>query len=160
MNILRNTTDVYKTFRHVPWFSIYMFIKGVHDVWLLNFVCGDGVFISLFCSLGGSISRNTGTLNVEMKSISIHGIAVWVTKQHVHLLWTCICYIKVHADMSCKRPLIFIIGHKVIIFFPEQKFCFRVYFVFSYKNVASKSFYKSKIHPFPLMLMQRNEFKL
>jgi hypothetical protein len=25
------------------------------------------------------------------------------------------------------------------------------------KNVASKSFYKSKIHPFPLMLMQRNE---
>jgi hypothetical protein len=30
-------------------------------------------------------------------------------------------------------------------------------FFFSYKNVASKSFYKSKIHPFPLMLMQRNE---
>ena len=28
---------------------------------------------------------------------------------------------------------------------------------FSYKNVASKSFYKSKIHPFTLMLMQRNE---
>ena len=42
-------------------------------------------------------------------------------------------------------------------FFPEQKFCFRVHFFFSYKNVASKSFDKSKIHPFPLMLMQRNK---
>ena len=29
--------------------------------------------------------------------------------------------------------------------------------IFIYKNVASKSFYKSKIHYFPLMLMQRNE---
>jgi hypothetical protein len=39
-------------------------------------------------------------------------------------------------------------------FFPRtQILCF----FFSYKNVASKSFYKSKIHPFPLMLMQRNE---
>ena len=27
--------------------------------------------------------------------------------------------------------------------FPEQKFCFGVHFFFSYKNVASKSFYKS-----------------
>ena len=52
---------------------------------------------------------------------------------------------------------IFIIGHKGTIFFPKQKFCFRVHFCFSCKNVASKSFYKSKIHPFPLMLMQRNE---
>ena len=32
------------------------------DIFIQNFVCGDGVFISLFCSLGGSISRNTGTL--------------------------------------------------------------------------------------------------
>jgi hypothetical protein len=30
-------------------------------------------------------------------------------------------------------------------------------FIFRYKNVASKSFYQNKIHPFPLMLMQRNE---
>jgi hypothetical protein len=37
--------------------------------------------------------------------------------------------------------------------FPEQTFCFRVHFFFSYKNVALKSFYKSEIHPFPLMLM-------
>jgi hypothetical protein len=41
--------------------------------------------------------------------------------------------------------------------FPEQTFCFRVHFFFSCRNVALKSFYKSKIHPFPLMLMQRNE---
>jgi hypothetical protein len=41
--------------------------------------------------------------------------------------------------------------------FPEQTFCFRVHFFFSYINVALKSFNKSKIHPFPLMLMQRNE---
>ena len=40
---------------------------------------------------------------------------------------------------------------------PEQKLCFRVHFYFSYKNDASKSFYKGKIHPFPLMLIQRNE---
>ena len=33
-----------------------------------------------------------------------------------------------------------IIGHKGTIFFPEQKFCFRMHFLFSYKNVASKSF--------------------
>jgi hypothetical protein len=26
-----------------------------------NFVCGDGDLIILFCSLGGSISRNSGT---------------------------------------------------------------------------------------------------
>jgi hypothetical protein len=45
--------------------------------------------------------------------------------------------------------LLFIIGHKGTTFFPEQKFCFRVHFFFSYKNIASKSFYKSKIHPFP-----------
>ena len=42
-------------------------------------------------------------------------------------------------------------------FFPRTNICFRVHFFFSYKNVASKSFHKSKIHPFPLMLMQRNE---
>jgi hypothetical protein len=33
----------------------------------------------------------------------------------------------------------------------------KLHFFFSYTNVASKSFYKSKIHPLPLMLMQRNE---
>ena len=51
---------------------------------------------------------------------------------------------------------IFIIGHKGTIF-PRTKIMFQSVFFFSYKNVASKSFYKSKIHPFPLMLMQRNE---
>jgi hypothetical protein len=42
-------------------------------------------------------------------------------------------------------------------FFPRTKILFQSGFFFSYKNVASKSFYKSKIQPFPLMLMQRNE---
>jgi hypothetical protein len=42
-------------------------------------------------------------------------------------------------------------------FFPCTKILFQSAFVFSYKNVASESFYKSKIHHFPLMLMQRNE---
>ena len=31
-------------------------------IFIQNFVCGEGVFIILFCSLGDSISRNTGTL--------------------------------------------------------------------------------------------------
>ena len=54
-------------------------------------------------------------------------------------------------------------GFDFLSFYPncycwsEQKFCFRVHFYFSYKNDASKSFYKGKIHPFPLMLIQRNE---
>jgi hypothetical protein len=30
MTILRNTTDVYKSYRHIPWCSLCMFIKGVH----------------------------------------------------------------------------------------------------------------------------------
>ena len=42
-------------------------------------------------------------------------------------------------------------------FFHRTKILFQSAYFFSYKNVASKSFYKSKIHPFPLMLMQRNE---
>jgi hypothetical protein len=42
-------------------------------------------------------------------------------------------------------------------FFPRTQILFQSAFFFSYKNVASKSFYKSRIHPFPLMLMQRNE---
>jgi hypothetical protein len=41
--------------------------------------------------------------------------------------------------------------------FPRTKIVFQSAFFFSYKNVASKSFYKSKIHPFLLRLMQRNE---
>jgi hypothetical protein len=49
--------------------------------------------------------------------------------------------------------LLLIKGH----FFPRTKILFQSGFFFSYKNVASKSFYKSKIQPFPLMLMQRNE---
>ena len=32
------------------------------DIFIQNFVCGDGDLIILFCSLGGSISRNSGTL--------------------------------------------------------------------------------------------------
>ena len=30
-------------------------------MFIQNVVCGDGDFIILFCSLGGSISRNSGT---------------------------------------------------------------------------------------------------
>ena len=44
---------------------------------------------------------------INYQFISIHGIAVWVTKHRVHLLWTCIGYTKVHADMAWKRPLYF-----------------------------------------------------
>ena len=50
-----------------------------------------------------------------MKFISIHGIAVWATKHRVHLLWTCIGYTKVHADMACKRPLYFLVHYMSII---------------------------------------------
>ena len=35
-------------------------------------------------------------------------------------------------------------------FFPRTQILFQSAFFLSYKNVASKSFYKSKIHPFPL----------
>ena len=53
---------------------------------------------------------------------------------------------------------IFIIGHKGTIF-PKTTILFQsaFFFIVRYKNVASKSFYQSKIHPFPLMLMQINE---
>ena len=42
-------------------------------------------------------------------------------------------------------------------FFSQNKNSVSECIFFSYKNVASKPFYKSKIHPFPLMIMQRNE---
>jgi hypothetical protein len=42
-------------------------------------------------------------------------------------------------------------------FFPRTNILFQSAFFCIYKNVASKSFDKSEIHPFPLMLMQRNE---
>jgi hypothetical protein len=51
---------------------------------------------------------------------------------------------------------IFIISHKGTIF-SQNKILFQSAFCFRYKNVASKSFYQNKIHPFPLMLMQINE---
>jgi hypothetical protein len=46
MTILRNATDVYKPYRHVPWCSVYMFITRVHCTWcfathtaiLMNFI--------------------------------------------------------------------------------------------------------------------------
>ena len=49
---------------------------------------------------------------------------------------------------------IFIIGHKGTIFSKNNNSVSECIF-FIYKNVASKPFYKSKIHPFPLMIMQR-----
>ena len=52
---------------------------------------------------------------------------------------------------------IIIIGYKGTIFSQNKNYVSECIFFFSYKNVASKSLYKSKIHPFPLMLMQRNE---
>jgi hypothetical protein len=59
----------------------------------------------------------------------------------MNLLCSCVLYIMVLIFYPFTQ--IFIIGHKGLTNFPEQKFCFRVHFVFSYKNVASKSFYKS-----------------
>jgi hypothetical protein len=42
-------------------------------------------------------------------------------------------------------------------FFPRTKILFQsAFFIFRYKNIASKSLYQNKIHPFPLMQMQRN----
>ena len=52
---------------------------------------------------------------------------------------------------------IFIINHKGTIFSQNKNSVSECIFIFRYKNVASKSFYQNKIHPFPLMLMQRNE---
>jgi hypothetical protein len=49
---------------------------------------------------------------------------------------------------------IFIIGHKGTIFSKNNNSVSECIF-FIYKNVASKPLYKSKIHPFPLMIMQR-----
>ena len=40
--------------------------------------------------------------------------------------------------------------HSETEFFPRTKILFQSAFFSSYKNVASKSFYKSKIHPFHL----------
>jgi hypothetical protein len=57
--------------------------------------------------LGGSIFSEIQILyNVEMKFITI---AVWIAVHHVHHSWTCIGYTMVHAYMSCKRPLYFLI---------------------------------------------------
>ena len=66
--------------------------------------------------------------------------------------WICCVPVYCTCMVLIFYPLaqIFIIGHKGTIFSLTQ-FCFRVHFFFSYKNVASKSFYKSKIHPFPLI---------
>ena len=52
---------------------------------------------------------------------------------------------------------IFIISHKGTIFSHNNNSVSECIFIFRYKNVPSKSFYQNKIHPFPLMLMQRNE---
>jgi hypothetical protein len=52
MTILRNKMDVYKLYRRDL------------DILIQNFVCGDRDFIILFCSLGGSISRNSGTITL------------------------------------------------------------------------------------------------
>jgi hypothetical protein len=51
---------------------------------------------------------------------------------------------------------IFSIGHKGTIVSQSKNSVSECIF-FSYKNVASKPFHKSEIHPFPLMIMQRNE---
>jgi hypothetical protein len=37
-------------------------LKIALDIFIQNFVCGDRDFIILFCSLEGSISRNSGIL--------------------------------------------------------------------------------------------------
>jgi hypothetical protein len=52
---------------------------------------------------------------------------------------------------------IFIISNKGTIFSKNKNSVSECIFIFMYKNIASKSFYQNKIHPFPLMLMQRNE---
>jgi hypothetical protein len=45
---------------------------------------------------------------------------------------------------------IFIISHKGTIFSQNKNSVSECIFLFRYKNVASKSFYQSKRHPFPL----------
>jgi hypothetical protein len=103
-------------YRHVPWCSLCMFIKGVHDAWLLtlqywwtsfqhfkvylnfgkyyphiriqNFVCGDRDFIILFCSLGGSISRNSG---IQCFIMTILRNKMDVYKLYRHVPWCSLC---------------------------------------------------------------------
>ena len=55
---------------------------------------------------------------------------------------------------------IFIISHKGTIFSQNKNYVSECIFFFRYKNVASKSFYQSKIHPFPLMLMQTEKWNV
>ena len=50
---------------------------------------------------------------------------------------------------------IFIISHKETIFSQNKKSFSECIFIFRYKNVASKSFYQNKIHPFHLMLIAK-----
>ena len=68
-------------------------------------------------------------------------ILYYCLKVLMNLLCSCVLYIMVLTFYLFTQ--IFIIGHKGKTKFPEQKFCFRVHFFFSYKNIASKSFYKS-----------------
>jgi hypothetical protein len=65
----------------------------------------------------------------------------------------CTCMVLIFYNFT----QIFIISHKGTIFSQNKHSVSECICIFTYKNVASKSFYQNKIHPFPLMLMQRNE---
>ena len=67
MTILRNKMDVYKLYRHVPWCSLYMFIKGVHDVWLLTLQYSPTALARIYNVVGRQ--RNLGLTAILMNFI-------------------------------------------------------------------------------------------
>jgi hypothetical protein len=77
-----------------------MFIKGVHDAWLLTITRNDRWFAHLHIQNDGS--KRIWILTYSWKKLS-------VSLGRVRLLWTCIGQTKVHADMACKRPFYFLI---------------------------------------------------
>jgi hypothetical protein len=78
----------------------------------------------------------------------------WESKK-IFFVWL---KLKIEAKIICYPfTQICIISHKGTIFSQNKNSVSERIFIFRYKNVASKSFYQNKIHPFPLMLMQRNE---
>ena len=83
-------------------------------------------------------------------------IAYYCLKVYMNLLCSCVLYMYGFDFFTIlPRFLSLVIKGQ---FFSQNKILFQsAFFFFIYKNVASKSFYKSKIHPFLLMLMHRNE---
>ena len=68
-----------------------------------------------------------------------------------------LCIVHVWFWFFILSPRFLLLVIKWQIFSQNKNSVSECIFIFRYKNVASKSFYQNKIHPFPLMLMQRKE---